>query len=342
MKHSLFILAIVVSINIFSQSRILNGSPVQPPAYEWMAGLSETTDPYNQFCGGSLIAPNWVVTAAHCVEDITAADVKIFFKAYYLSNPVSGYFTVDVETIYVHPQYNSNQGYDNDVALIKLSNDVTNVNPIRISNASESYLTASGKNQTVIGWGKLSELSFAGSDTLMKATVPIVSFSICNGANSYDGRITANMLCAGFMAGGADACQGDSGGPLFTTDNNNELVLTGVVSWGDGCGEKNFPGVYTKLQNYYSWITGYTGTLSSISNVKSFQPNAFYANGWLHVSATDNINSIEVVDMNGNKIQHFSVNGEPRAMLPFNNKSGIYLVQTFSGNQFRTQKIFVP
>lgn len=342
MRIGLILVGIVVSINIFSQSRIINGSPVQPPAYEWIAGLSENYDPYYQFCGGALIAPEWVITAAHCVENISVDDVKIFFKAYYLSNPLNGYFAVDVDSIFVHPQYNSIQDYNHDVALIKLSTKIFNVNPIRMINSNEDYLTVAGKNQTVIGWGKMNELSMIGSDTLMRAIVPIVSFSVCNGPDSYDGRVTANMLCAGFMNGGADACQGDSGGPLFTTDSNNTLVLTGIVSWGDGCGEVNFPGVYTKLQNYYSWITSYTGTISTINTTKNIQPKTFYSNGWLHVSATDNIHSIQVFDMSGKQVQRFEISNEQRTLLPFHYQSGIYIVQTSFGDQLKTQKIVIP
>ncbi|MBX2902795.1 MAG: trypsin-like serine protease [Chitinophagales bacterium] len=329
------------SVSAVAQSRILNGTPVQPPAFEWMAGLSYSSDPYEHFCGGSLINSEWIVTAAHCVEGETPSSVKLFFKTYYLSNPVSGYFSVDIDTFYIHPDFNDTT-YDNDVALIHLLYPITSITPIRLATVAETYLTDAGKDQNIIGWGRLHKWSFGGSDTLMEASVPIVASSVCNGSQSYDGQISANMLCAGFMAGGTDACQGDSGGPLFTTDNNNELVLTGVVSWGEGCGEKNFPGVYTKLQNYYTWITDFTGSLTAVEHTElPLQTTAYYANNWLHITAPAAINSVEVIDAAGRVIEKTTATSEHTMQLPFNHKSGIYFLKVAAGNDFSTQKFFV-
>jgi hypothetical protein len=87
-------------------------------------------------------------------------------------------------------------------------------------------------------------------------SVPIVSNATCNSSVAYNGRITANMLCAGYASGGKDSCQGDSGGPLVVP-NGASWKLAGVVSWGDGCAFANKYGVYVRLVNFVTWVNGY-------------------------------------------------------------------------------------
>uniref|UniRef100_A0A8D0H3T6 Peptidase S1 domain-containing protein n=1 Tax=Sphenodon punctatus TaxID=8508 RepID=A0A8D0H3T6_SPHPU len=117
------------------------------------------------------------------------------------------------------------------------------VQPIPIANSCP----VTGEQCLVSGWGNLLTSGVKYPDLLQCLDVPILSDSTCR--SSYPGRITSNMFCAGYTAGGKDSCQGDSGGPLVC---NGEL--TGVVSWGIGCAQKNNPGVYTTVCNYRSWI----------------------------------------------------------------------------------------
>lgn len=341
MKNLFLSIFLIVSFYTnYAQQQIISGFAVTPPNYEWMAGLSYSYDPYDQFCGGALIAPDWVVTAAHCMEGETVSGVKIFFNAYYLSNPISGYFTANIDTFYIHENFNRNT-YDNDIALIHLIIPITAIPPIRILRTTETELIDSGKVQKVIGWGKLKKNASVGSDTLMEADVPIVAQSICNAPNSYDGEITNNMLCAGFMAGGSDACQGDSGGPLFAVDSSGREVLTGIVSWGNGCGDKNYPGIYTKIKNYLPWIEDFTGKLSKIKAVELENAKVYYSNNILNFSTKYSIQKIEIADASGRILEQFKPLNTNNFKMPFYHANGIYFAKIFSNNLSQTTKIFV-
>jgi trypsin len=125
-----------------------------------------------------------------------------------------------------------------------------NVQPIPLS-ISEPY---AGHNAVVTGWGTLSSGSSSLPTQLQVVTVPIVSRAECNDAYAEYGGITENMICAGVTGGGKDACQGDSGGPLVVDGR-----LAGLVSWGVGCGEPSFPGVYSNVAALRNFVTQETG-----------------------------------------------------------------------------------
>lgn len=188
-----------------------------------------------QFCGGTLVKANVIVTAAHCSDFVTASQVQVLTGTRNLDG--TG-VRRNVTKIAIHPSWNSNT-MDYDVAVWTLSTSTSGISFASLASATP----ATGTNLLVTGWGALSE---GGSfpTTLRKVTVPVVSTTNCNDANSYNGQITARMMCAGFDAGGKDSCQGDSGGPLAQGS-----VLTGIVSWGDGCARANKHGIYTRVSN---------------------------------------------------------------------------------------------
>lgn len=148
-----------------------------------------------------------------------------------------------------HPDY---VPYDNDIAIIKLSQPIPEGNGISyVKLPTEGSDPGNNTMSTTVGWGSLYEDSGYGSDTLQYVDVPIVDRATCQ--KQYEGidEVTENMVCAGLPKGGKDACQGDSGGPLLTTGTN---TLIGIVSWGQGCARPNYAGVYSRVSTQLAFI----------------------------------------------------------------------------------------
>ena len=149
----------------------------------------------------------------------------------------------------MHPSF-SGSTLNNDVALLKLSTSIPTSSSISYGRlAASGSDPATGAQLTVAGWGATSQGGTSTPVNLLKVTVPIVSRASCR--SSYGtSSITENMFCAGYTQGGRDACQGDSGGPIV----DSSKTVVGVVSWGEGCAQPNYPGVYARVGTLRSWI----------------------------------------------------------------------------------------
>ncbi|KFV10326.1 Trypsin I-P1, partial [Tauraco erythrolophus] len=144
-----------------------------------------------------------------------------------------------------HSGYSS-QTLDNDIMLIKLSQSAQLSRAVSTVPLPTSCVAA-GTTCLISGWGNTLSNGYLYPDTLQCLNAPVLSASECSAA--YPGDITDNMICVGYLEGGKDSCQGDSGGPVVCDGE-----LQGIVSWGYGCAEEGYPGVYTKVCNYVSWI----------------------------------------------------------------------------------------
>lgn len=237
------------------QPKIVGGKPAPPGSFPWQVslGVSWIADPFSaHFCGGSVLSGKWIVTAAHCAERLTPGQVVVTAGTNQL---VAGATRRNVNRIIVHRSYNR-QNQDNDIALLELRDPLPTGLAIQtvelLQPADESGLGETSVF-TVVGWGATVEGGGVVRDLRFLEALPFVPRTTCNLPQAYDGRITANMICAGERAGGKDSCQGDSGGPLtFGTGTSSKLA--GIVSWGDGCARPDKVGVYTRVPNYVDWI----------------------------------------------------------------------------------------
>ncbi|MGB3554798.1 MAG: serine protease, partial [Jannaschia sp.] len=232
-------IARMTAIRRSAEGRIVGGNTATATQNPFQVALLLRSDPSavsGQFCGGTLVSETRVVTAAHCSDFINARDVAVLGGTRQLG---TGGTRVNVRRIVLHPGWNPTS-FDNDVAVWELSDPIRGVPFARLATRDG----ATGSNHLVTGWGRLAE-GGSSTATLQAVTVPLVSRANCNDANSYDGGITGNMICAGVDTGGRDSCQGDSGGPL--TGGSGNSTLTGVVSWGFGCARPNLFGVYARV-----------------------------------------------------------------------------------------------
>lgn len=236
--------------------RIVGGREAEVGDWPWMAalvysGISSYVS--GQFCGASLVHPNWVLTAAHCVYRKSSGSVDVVLNVHDLENDTGE--RVNVKRIIVHPFYNDFT-LDFDIALLELEHSVSyeTIRPV----SKDAVLE--GRLSLTMGWGKTDYHTWSYSDKLLEVLIPIVSNETCNEAfnaiSYYYNDITDVMLCAGFADGGKDACVGDSGGPLIVWEDS-AWKLAGIVSWGDGCAEPNLYGVYTRIPEMLSFINKY-------------------------------------------------------------------------------------
>ena len=221
---------------------IVGGSATTTDAYPFVMQITDASQ--NQFCGGTLVAPAKVVTAAHCMVGESPRGVRVVGGRTLLGG--SDGTVAEVSRIWTHPDY-TDVTDGSDVAVLTLSSEMP-YTPAEYVSAADTSVYAPGTETRVLGWGTTRE-NGGSSDQLRTATVPVVSDTDC-GASYGSDYVAGDMVCAGLPEGGVDACQGDSGGPLLV-----EGVLAGITSWGEGCARAGYPGVYSRLTAFSDLVT---------------------------------------------------------------------------------------
>jgi Trypsin/PASTA domain len=229
---------------------IVGGEPASPGEYPAQAFL----DIDGGYCGGTLVAPTKILTAAHCFVGVPPQDVV----AYLGENDRNQFTSNDayaVSAVNVNADFNFGT-FENDTAMLTLSS-APPFQPLRVIGADEASKWTAGVSATIIGWGTTSS-GGPESEVLLEAQVPIISDAACDDAygNEFDPQ---TMVCA--YDGQHDTCQGDSGGPLLVPDDGGGFVLAGLTSWGYGCADLGNPGVYTRVgaATLNAWIVARLG-----------------------------------------------------------------------------------
>jgi secreted trypsin-like serine protease len=223
------------------EQTIIGGSPAGD--YPAQAEIEIEADGNSYLCGGTLVHPEWVLTAAHCVTDAAGAQVRARDVIARMGSTVLGHGAVyGVDAVERRAGYDP-VSFHEDAALLHLARPAGGT-PLPLAPTGATALTG-----RVLGWGTRQE-GGAPATHLQQADIPIAPDVVCSARyGSFD---ASTMLCAGFAQGGSDACQGDSGGPIMVDldlGSPERWALSGIVSAGYGCARVGELGVYTDLGN---------------------------------------------------------------------------------------------
>ncbi|XP_062854794.1 tissue-type plasminogen activator, partial [Trichomycterus rosablanca] len=242
--------------------RIIEGQVSDIKEQPWQAAITvywPRSKSHNFLCGGVLIDSCFVLSAAHCFQEgFTENRLRVILGRTFRLQNSSSEQIFEVEKYWIHEQY-KDESYDNDIALLKLKSEngicaVNSPEVLPICLPDPKIVLPDWMECEISGYGKAEEFSPFFSERVKRGHVRLWPQELCVPERLSGREVTPNMLCAGDTRGLDDACKGDSGGPLVC-EKDNRMTLIGLISWGDGCGKKDKPGVYTRVSKYTSWIS---------------------------------------------------------------------------------------
>lgn len=281
--------AFLVPSEARTQERIVGGTKTPVDTYKWIVALANTGSPslfYRQFCGASLIAPDWVLTAAHCVEGETAGRLQVVVGLTDLEDTSSAEIR-GVKGIFRHPGFRDLGGdLVNDMALLLLDSPVNSITPVAYARSATAAPV--GSMVRALGWGDTRSNPRYPTE-LHQVDLKLVPMATAR--RSYRSRVlNARHLAA--MASGKDTCSGDSGGPIFDLDGQSgNPLLVGVTSYGIDCAVPEIPGIYANVGNYGSWLDAFLAQpLAGDPDLSVYGIGRHIANGTTSVTRSNGTN----------------------------------------------------
>ncbi|KAJ8667214.1 hypothetical protein QAD02_008876 [Eretmocerus hayati] len=234
--------------------RIVGGRPAPIEEFPWQVSLERRG---NHFCGGSIISSTYILTAGHCVGGVSSVSSS-GLTARVGSDKRGKGTSYNVTEIIRHTNFSANRHGipTHDIALLKLASpiDISKNTSQPIELYDEGQEANPGEMASISGWGTRGPEHPGTPEQLHAVEVPVVARANCSEAYKRLGGLPEGQICAAYPEGGKDSCQGDSGGPMVIGKRQ-----AGIVSWGNGCAKEGYPGVYTEIAAYRSWIRKHAG-----------------------------------------------------------------------------------
>ncbi|CAD6992479.1 chymotrypsin-1-like [Ceratitis capitata] len=248
-RFTVILAALLGAVACYPEGRVVNGTDSDVGKFPFIVSLRGSTGSHS--CGSSIIAPRWILTAAHCVSGASTSRISLQYAS--TETDPNSTNVAKVKRIIIHEYYRPADSYANDIALLELFGQLVynykTIAPVTLPEPNfEIPQVSEGAPGVLAGWGR-NETGGPVQKVLQEVNLKIYSDEECT--SRHEGRTTTDHLCGGVDEGGKGQCNGDSGGPLLYQGS----IQLGIVSWSiKPCAIYPYPGVYTKVSHYVNWI----------------------------------------------------------------------------------------